>query len=244
MELKSLKDQNLYQAAQERIKEYIVASGMKVGDPLPTEMVLAEKLNISRTIVREALKGLEALQIIGVKHGVGRFLKSFNLEAILQNLSYSIEMNMKDFREILEVRICLEEAFLERETSRFSETDVEELESILHQLEEAAQTESNEAELIELHTAFHLRLYKNANNSLLLNLIRIFSTIQKNLTYLKRYRTLDKRAFVEDHRKILEALRKRDGKLARERLLEHFAEPLNWARQEYGAVGVEVERVH
>jgi DNA-binding FadR family transcriptional regulator len=244
MELKSLKDQNLYQAAQERIKEYIVASGMKEGDPLPTEMELAEKLNISRTIVREALKGLEALQIIGVKHGVGRFLKSFNLEAILQNLSYSIEMNMKDFREILEVRICLEEAFLARETPRFSETDLEDLESILRKLEKASQMNNNESELIELHTAFHLRLYQNANNSLLLNLIRIFSTIQKNLTYLKRYRTLDKKAFVEDHRRILEALRKKDSQEARTRLLEHFAEPLHWARQEYGAVDAEGERIH
>ena len=61
MSLESLKSEDLHRRVQRSLKEYIVASGMKSGDSIPTEMELSERLGISRTAIREGLKGLEAL---------------------------------------------------------------------------------------------------------------------------------------------------------------------------------------
>ncbi|MBD3308068.1 GntR family transcriptional regulator, partial [candidate division KSB3 bacterium] len=105
MELRSLKSQDLQHVVQEQLKSYILHSGLKSGDLLPTEKNLAEKFGISRTAIREALRGLETLGIIEVRHGVGRFLREFNFEAILNNLPYSLEVDIKNFREVLEIRL-------------------------------------------------------------------------------------------------------------------------------------------
>ena len=51
-------------------------------------------MGISRTSIREALRSLEALGIMESRHGVVRFLREFNYDAILKNLSYHIEVNV------------------------------------------------------------------------------------------------------------------------------------------------------
>ena len=88
--LKKIGKQNIYQIANEEIKKYIIESGLKPGDKLLSEQELAINLGISRTSLREVLKGLQALGIIEVKPGDGIFLKEFNFDAILDNLSYSL----------------------------------------------------------------------------------------------------------------------------------------------------------
>lgn len=108
MELKNLKTQDLQGLIQEQLKLYIIENGMKSGDPFPTEYELAERLGISRTAIREALKRLETLGIIEVRPGVGRFIREFNFEVILKGLPYNLEMDIKNFQEVLEVRFCLE----------------------------------------------------------------------------------------------------------------------------------------
>ncbi|MFA5851690.1 MAG: GntR family transcriptional regulator, partial [Spirochaetales bacterium] len=114
VELESIEKQNLSSLVKENLKLYFIKNGLKSGDSIPTEHELAARLNVSRTAVREALKSLEALGIIEVRPGIGRFLKPFNFDAILENLSYGIDMDSNDFADILDVRISLEGVFLER----------------------------------------------------------------------------------------------------------------------------------
>ena len=232
MELASLRSDDLHLRVQQSLKEYIVASGMKAGDPIPTEMDLSDKLGISRTAIREGLKGLEALGILEVRPGIGRFLRSFNFEAILDNLSYSLEMNTRDFHDVLEVRITLESSFLVQELEKFNSEDIHHFRESLNRIERMVAAGAGEKELIEAHTTFHLDLYCHSGNSLLLNLIRIFATIQRNLTLINRYRTEDKAQFIDHHRKLIEAIELRDPRLVKDRLVSHFAEAIRWSRDE------------
>jgi DNA-binding GntR family transcriptional regulator len=86
-----------------------------------------------------------------------------------------------------------------------------------------------EPEVIAVHTDFHLALHRDCNNSLFLSLIRIFATIQSNLTLVERYRTRDMRAFILVHRALLDAVEAGDRAAVRARLIEHFEEPLQWS---------------
>lgn len=228
MELTNLKPQDLQKLVQEQLKLYIASSGMKSGDPLPSEKELAEKFGISRSAVREALRGLETLGIIEVRHGVGRFIREFNFEAILKNLPYSLQTNINTFREVLEVRFCLESWFIAKDIHKFTEDDIKELKAILTKLENQVLNNSEEKELIETHTQLHCTLYKRSENSLLIDLIKIFATIQRNLTFLHRYKTSDRTQFVIQHKLLLEAIEKKDSELAQQRLEEHFAEARAW----------------
>jgi len=234
MELKNLKTQDLQGLIREQLKLYIIENGMKSGDPFPTEYELAERLGISRTAIREALKRLEALGIIEVRQGVGRFVREFNFEAILKGLPYNLEMDIRNFREVLEVRFCLESWFIAKDINKFTKENIAELKEILRKLEFQVFNDFEEKELVETHSQFHCALYKNSDNFLLIDLIKIFSTIQRNLTLLHRYKTKDRNLFIHQHKLLLEAIEKKNPNLAQKRLEEHFAEARAWAESHKG----------
>jgi GntR family transcriptional repressor for pyruvate dehydrogenase complex len=230
MELQSVKTQNLQDLIKEQIKYYIVSSNLKEGDPIPTEMVLAEKLGISRTVIRESLKGLQAVGLIEAIQGKGYFVKDFNLEAILDNLPYILEMHLNDFRAILEIRIVLESHYLTRLIHLYSPEHIAALKSVLTELAEKCSSGSSEKDIIDVHSRFHCELYRHSDNNLLINLIKIFSTIQKNLSFLKRYKTSDAASFIELHEKIIDAIESHDADLAKDRLISHFGEAIEWVK--------------
>jgi len=229
--LKNLKSESLNIATQEQIKVFIIESGLKAGDLLPTEKALEEQLGISRTSIREALRSLEAIGIVESRQGVGRFLREFNYDAILENLSYNINVNVKDFREIIDVRMALESCFLERVVPRIDENDIHQLYEILDKMAEEVSAGEEEQQLIRVHTEFHLKLYEKENNKLLLHLIRIFATIQRMLTVANRYHTSDRKEFIELHRRLVQAIERRDPVLAVDRLVEHFKDVVAWIQE-------------
>jgi DNA-binding FadR family transcriptional regulator len=244
MALRRLKTQDLQDMIQEQIRRYILQKGMKVGDPLPTEKELSQRFGISRTAIREALRGLEAIGMIEARHGIGRFIRSFNFEAILNNLPYSLEKDIKNFNDILEIRVCLESSFLSKHIHKFTESDITQVKNILAKLQNQVSQHSAEKELIETHTEFHVALYRHTENDLLVNLIRIFSTIQRNLWLLKRYRTGNRKEFIKQHKQLIDAIETRDPALARQRMIEHFSEPIHWVATQKIKAEKEGDRNH
>lgn len=79
---------DLQQAIQQQIKRYILDKRLREGDRLPSKEDPAHQLGSSRTAIREALSGLEALGLIEVRHGSGRYVRPFNFSAVLDNLAH------------------------------------------------------------------------------------------------------------------------------------------------------------
>ncbi len=229
--LHSLKSGKLKDLAKEQIKAFILDSGLKSGDQLPTESRLAERLGISKTTVREALKALENVGIIESRHGVGNFIRGFSYDAILDNLPYSMESDVHSLQEIVEVRACLEKHFIVRDMDKFDAQDIEDLRSIYRELEEAT-SQDRLKDAIEVHSAFHRALYRHSGNRLLINLIGIFSTLQRNLAVANQYHTTDPDSFLAQHRDIIEAIEKKDTDLAVSVLGGHFTDVLGWIGRE------------
>jgi DNA-binding FadR family transcriptional regulator len=230
MDLPSIKTANLQEIAKEKLKLYILDANLKAGDLLPTEKQLSEQFGISRTVLRESLKGLQAVGMIGVKHGIGYFVQDFNIESILGNLPYMLEMRISKFRDILELRIVLESHYIAKLASSYTDEDIGRLRGILSQLERISIRGHGDPELITVHTQFHCELYRRTGNSLLDSLIKIFSTIQRNLTVLHRYESRDEE-FISLHQNLVQALSAHDPRAARERLLVHFREAIAWVRE-------------
>lgn len=65
----------------------IKTEGVKIGDKLPSERVLAEKLQVGRSTVREALRSLELLGLIETRRGEGTFLADFKKHQLVEVLS-------------------------------------------------------------------------------------------------------------------------------------------------------------
>jgi DNA-binding FadR family transcriptional regulator len=225
--LRNVKPGKLQDIVKEQIKAFIVNSGLKSGDQLPTENSLAEQLGISKTTVREALKALENVGILEARHGVGNFIKEFSYDAILENLPYSLETDVHSFEEIIEVRECLESHFLARDMDKFDDRDIEDLRSIYRALEKT-NSPALLKEAIEAHSAFHRALYRHSGNRLLIKLIGVFSTLQRNLVLSNQYWTSDPDNFLVQHREIITAIEQRDTQKVVRVMGSHFGDILDW----------------
>lgn len=87
----------------------LIRSGMlQVGDKLPTERSISEKLGISRNTVREALRGLEILGIVNGKQGSGNYLTDNISDSIASAMDIMLLMNKTSKEEICSFRRSME----------------------------------------------------------------------------------------------------------------------------------------
>lgn len=72
------------------LKEIIQEEGIKPGDKLPSERVLAERLGVGRSSVREALRSMELLGLIQTRQGGGTYLSDYRNHQLVEVLAQFI----------------------------------------------------------------------------------------------------------------------------------------------------------
>lgn len=87
-----------------QLRELIAEQQIKPGDKLPSERVLCEQLNVSRSSVREALRSLELLGLIETKHGGGTFLADVVQHKLVEILSSFILQETKSVDDVKATR--------------------------------------------------------------------------------------------------------------------------------------------
>lgn len=92
----------------EKIKHLILLSGLRSGDPIPTEPELCRELGVSRTSVREAMRTLTTLDIVDVQHGHGSRVGKMSLAPLVETLVFRGVLSTGDdltaLREVVELR--------------------------------------------------------------------------------------------------------------------------------------------
>ena len=86
------------------IKRYILAHELQTGDPLPTEAELCADLGVSRSSVREAIRKLDALDIVHSRRGSGSFVGAMSLDPLVETLYKSLA-EVVDIRKALDLGI-------------------------------------------------------------------------------------------------------------------------------------------
>ncbi|HEY4531782.1 MAG TPA: GntR family transcriptional regulator [Kurthia sp.] len=90
------------------LREIIRVEEIQPGGKLPSERVLAERLNVGRSSVREALRSMELLGLIETKHGGGTFLSDFRNHKLVEVLSTFILQEEKDLVNVHHTQQILE----------------------------------------------------------------------------------------------------------------------------------------
>lgn len=84
-----------------QLRHIIDEDRIQPGDKLPSERVLAERLSVSRSAVREALRSLELLGLIETRHGGGTFLTAFQQHQLVEVLSMFILQTNQQHEDVL-----------------------------------------------------------------------------------------------------------------------------------------------
>lgn len=196
----------LSEQIREKIMEEILSGELQPGERL-VENTLAKKYGVSQAPVREALKGLEAQNLVVVEPFKGTTVKQIGRESL---------------REYFVVRSVLEGFAGRLAAENITEEELEELERLLEQMIAAAESHDYERRG-ELNKMFHMALIEASHNSLLVNIcqnVRLgsWSTITSKNT------KMDPNRIATRHRKMLELLRKRDADGIEGALREHIKE--------------------
>ena len=94
-----------------RVKDMIVSGELMPGDRLPREADLAERLGLSRSSLREAVKALSLVRVLDVRQGDGTYVTSLEPEILLETIGFVADFHQdRTLLHVLEVRRMLESA--------------------------------------------------------------------------------------------------------------------------------------
>lgn len=85
------------------IEQFIISRGLQPGDALPTEAQLCTDLGVSRSSVREAIRQLQALDIVAVHQGRGTFVSNMSLNPLVKSLVMRASLGTDNFTSLKEV---------------------------------------------------------------------------------------------------------------------------------------------
>ena len=132
---------NLYVEVSHSLRGLIVERKMKPGDRLPSERVLAQQLQVGRPVVRDALRILETLGLIGVSPRQGSYVKQPDLgacmEAVVDSVARAQAADTGWQDNLLEARLILEAQETALAARRATAEDRQAVQATLRRLHEA-----------------------------------------------------------------------------------------------------------
>lgn len=213
--------ERLYITVFNEISTLIKEGDFPVGSRLPTERELAERFNVSRPTIREAIIALEAKEEVSVKAGSGVYVLGNNLI----NDDFSREISAF---ELLEARVLLEGEAAALAARMINPEELKELEKALHkiELEDVKDTSSSGAD-----RQFHTIIAQATHNRIIAKQIGFLWDIQENLNHINSAHKAvcveeDRDTRIADHISIYNAIANGDANAARNSMREHFTDLL------------------
>jgi len=221
MTLDKINSKKRYKLVIESLKNYIISEGLEPGDKLPSEKELSEMLGVGRTSIREATKALEVLGILEIKAGNGMFVRNFNYDFILDNLTYTVKFERKDLKEVLDIRINLELSYIRKAVDNISDKEVKLLTEKVKQMKQASFN-NNVRPFVIADKEFHKILFSTVDNKLLTDLLNTFWNLLERSEDFEELTDKNLSSGYKRHNKILKAIKDENADEAKRLLDEHY----------------------
>ena len=198
---------------------YISKKGFSVGGKLPPERELAEQLGISRNSLREALKVLEAMDVLEIRHGSGIFLRKEDTQPD-DGSSLWLMIHKDEILNILTVREALDLKAIDL----IPEEDYPRLRDEMKACIAAVRkTDLTNEDMLRHDLEFHNIIRRAANNDILLNIcITLTGTIYDERRVLFTHTNYVEQSLWE-HNQIANAFGSLDVNQVKQAYIAHLA---------------------
>ncbi len=207
-----------------RLRQAIVGGAFSKGDQLPPERQLALALNTARSTVRKALNQLEEEKMVVRRVGSGTYVNYSGSAAVNDEIAYLISPI-----QLIETRVSVEPHMTRLAALHANQRDLEKFEEILEIIEACGDDQDR---FTQYDSEFHLQLARCSRNPLMLQIYQLINTVRSEAQWNQVKRViLTERKIAEynvEHRRIFEALRRRDVAGAADAMQTH----LDSARQD------------
>lgn len=209
-----------------KIRDYINYKNLEPDDKLPSERMLSEKFNVTRSSVREAIQKLEFYGILKSIPQSGTFVANIGVIAMNGIIDDILRLGESDFKSLVETRILLELKTVRLAALRRTDEDLVQIENAL----EAYSLKASKGEnAVQEDLLFHLAIAKASGNSTINNLMLIITP--EIISYFAELHVCDdnqSRAGIDEHKAVFEAIKTQNPQLAKQKMKEHFKALYNY----------------
>ncbi len=209
----------------EEIKELIKTGVLKPGDRLPAERKMAEDFGVGRTQVREALHKLEFYGLIKTMPQSGSVITKLDITALDGLITDVLNLQGHDFFSLVEMRVILEVNAIRLCASRRTEVDLKKIEKA----HEGFLHYWDSDKLVTYDFAFHRAIAEGSHNPLFKSLMLIVTPEILNIYHAESICEPSTKV-VDEHYKMLQAIREQDGEKAAILMRQHLQDVTDFAK--------------
>lgn len=207
----------------EFLRDQLLSGELKAGDLLLPERELALHLNVSRPIIREALRSLAMVGAVEIRHGVGTVVKRPDVTALGDVFSFMLAHQADIIGDIMEARKAIEHHAVRLACQRATETDFARMTDALGMIIDTMDDPERGG---TADFKFHEAIVEASHSPTLVTLYASISQLMMR-SHLERREKIIKIEGIEEflvnhHRLILDALVDRDRAAADHLLEKHF----------------------
>ncbi|TCS80120.1 FadR/GntR family transcriptional regulator [Pectinatus cerevisiiphilus] len=208
---------SLAESVQQDIIKLITTNELNPGDKLPTEYELADKLNVGRSTIREAVKALASRNILKIKQGSGTFV-SPGMGITKDPLGLSLICNDVNLAfDMINVRIIFEPEMAALAAINATKDDCMKIGTACTIVEDLIK---NNEEYSKADSSFHEAIARASGNKIINRIVKVIhSSIQKNIFVTEDSLRNDTLIY---HRQIVNAIKEHDVTGARCGMIMHL----------------------
>lgn len=217
------------------LRRQIVRGIIGDGEGLPTEAELMTQFNVSRPTLREALRVLEAEDLIRVRRGArgGMTAHRMSPELVSRYAGLLLQTRGVTLLDVYQAQITFEPACVRRLAETRSDEDLAELERTIEREREAMTAGDDRVERI----AFHARLIELSGNQTLILMSEIITSVLVSAATHDVPVGGSQRTALRDHEEVVRLIRDRDGEGAHDLWERHLRSGMEAAIEQVGATG-------
>ena len=216
------REEKAYARVIEKVKKMILSGELKPGEKLPPEREFAEKLEVSRNSVREAIRIMDMMGIVSSQQGSGNYVTCEFQKSITETMAMMFAMDQVNDKQISQVRYSLEVLAFTLALDRVREEDLAKMEACVEKLDKNGDSKNNAT----LDKIIHYTLARASGNQLLIDILEACSGVFDIFIEDMRYGILKnenrKTELNECHRHLVDALREGDREKGLQALKWHF----------------------
>ena len=205
-----------------KIRDLINYKNLEPGDKLPSERMLSEKFEVSRSNVREAIQKLEFYGLLKSIPQSGTFVANIGVIAMNGMIEDILRLDEPDFKSLVETRILLELKTARLAALRRSEEDLANMEKALNAYRDKVL---NGEDAVQEDLLFHLAIAKASGNSTMNTFMLIITP--EIITNFRKHHVCDanmSKRGITDHQAIFNAIKEQNPQLAKQKMKDHFRE--------------------
>jgi DNA-binding FadR family transcriptional regulator len=204
------------------VRGMIRAEGLRIGDPLPSEAAIGERLGASRAVVREAYRSMAALKLIDVGNGRRARVSAVDHEVLALVIDHGVQTDQVTVQQILDVRRTIEMRTVSLAALRRTDREAREIKA----LAAAMRADFHESQKVMEHDiAFHEAIAHASRNPMFWMIVSSFHVVTRQtwrVGWLARETDAERYDNIACHEAIAAAIGEGNRAAAETQMAAHF----------------------